>query len=60
MRTKEKADDYRYFTEPDLQPLILDEKYIQSIANDLPLLPNELERKFKKEYDLAKILKIEK
>ena len=53
MRTKEKADDYRYFTEPDLQPLILDEKYIQSIANDLPLLPNELERKFKKEYDLS-------
>ena len=53
MRTKEKADDYRYFTEPDLQPLILDEKYIQSIANDLPLLPNELERKFKKEFDLS-------
>lgn len=53
MRTKEKADDYRYFTEPDLQPLILDEKYIQSIANDLPLLPNELEKKFKKEYDLS-------
>ena len=53
MRVKETTDDYRYFTEPDLQPIILDEKYIQSIANDLPLLPNELEKKFKEVYDLS-------
>ncbi len=52
MRTKEKADDYRYFTEPDLQPVVLNEKYIQSIKNDLPLLPNKLEIKFKKEFNL--------
>lgn len=39
MRTKESADDYRYFPEPDLTPLVLSEEYIDQIASSLPELP---------------------
>lgn len=41
MRKKESADDYRYFPEPDLTPVILSEEYIDSIAATLPELPYE-------------------
>jgi len=40
MRAKESADDYRYFPEPDLAPLILSEEYIDSIRDALPELPH--------------------
>lgn len=39
MRTKESADDYRYFTEPDLPPLILETEFIDSVRQSLPELP---------------------
>ena len=42
LRTKEMANDYRYFPEPDLQPLILTEKYINHIKVGLPALPAHL------------------
>ena len=38
-RVKEEADDYRYFAEPDLPPLLLDETWIESVAASLPELP---------------------
>lgn len=41
MRQKEEADDYRYFPEPDLPPIILTEAYIESIRASLPELPHE-------------------
>ena len=40
MRTKESADDYRYFPEPDLAPLFLSEEYIDQIRDALPELPH--------------------
>lgn len=53
MRSKENANDYRYFPEPDLQPVILSQEYIQSIRKNLPLLPKELTAKFKKDFGLS-------
>ena len=53
MRSKENANDYRYFPEPDLQPVILSQEYIQSIRENLPLLPKELTAKFKKDFGLS-------
>lgn len=46
MRSKEAANDYRYFPEPDLQPVIVTEEYISGIKSKLPALPNELFNKY--------------
>lgn len=46
MRIKEEADDYRYFPEPDLQPLLVSKEYIQTIRETMPPLPNELFAKY--------------
>lgn len=53
MRRKEYADDYRYFPEPDLVPIILTDKYIEDIAKALPELPLERERRYVKELNLS-------
>ncbi len=50
MRSKEMANDYRYFPEPDLQPVIVSQEYIAKIKSNLPPLPNDL---FKKYTDLG-------
>lgn len=42
LRTKEMANDYRYFPEPDLMPLVLTEEYISRIKQSMPVLPEEL------------------
>lgn len=52
MRTKEESDDYRYFPEPDLVPLVIDECWIDNIKNNLPELPDEKYKKFLKKYKL--------
>jgi aspartyl-tRNA(Asn)/glutamyl-tRNA(Gln) amidotransferase subunit B len=46
LRSKEMANDYRYFPEPDLQPLFLDKEYVNRIKESLPALPNELYNKY--------------
>ena len=53
MRRKESADDYRYFIEPDLPPLVLEEEYIDSIRALLPELPYEREKRYSATYGLA-------
>ncbi|HEX8516162.1 MAG TPA: Asp-tRNA(Asn)/Glu-tRNA(Gln) amidotransferase subunit GatB [Bacteroidia bacterium] len=46
MRSKEMANDYRYFPEPDLQPVIVTKEYISEVKKTLPPLPNELFKKY--------------
>ncbi|MBU1196786.1 MAG: Asp-tRNA(Asn)/Glu-tRNA(Gln) amidotransferase subunit GatB [Proteobacteria bacterium] len=53
MRGKEDAHDYRYFPDPDLVPLIVDDAWIQSIKATLPELPEARQARFVKEYDLT-------
>ena len=53
MRSKEDANDYRYFPEPDLQPVLVNEEYIEKVKKSLPPLPKELFRKFTTEYGLS-------
>ncbi len=54
MRSKEDAQDYRYFPEPDLPPLILEQSRIDAIKNTIPELPDAKARRLQKEYDLPK------
>jgi aspartyl-tRNA(Asn)/glutamyl-tRNA(Gln) amidotransferase subunit B len=53
MRSKEDANDYRYFPEPDLQPIIVTEKYVEQVKKTLPPLPNELFKKFTSGFGLS-------
>ncbi|MBP6272053.1 MAG: Asp-tRNA(Asn)/Glu-tRNA(Gln) amidotransferase subunit GatB, partial [Fluviicola sp.] len=53
MRSKEAANDYRYFPEPDLQPIAVDEIYIQQVKSKMPALPRDLFAKYTKEYSLS-------
>lgn len=53
MRSKEEAHDYRYFPEPDLQPLFVSQEYIDSVDASMPPLPNDLYRKYTGEYQLS-------
>jgi aspartyl-tRNA(Asn)/glutamyl-tRNA(Gln) amidotransferase subunit B len=46
MRSKEMANDYRYFPEPDLQPVLVSQAYIDKVKSTLPPLPNELFKKY--------------
>jgi aspartyl-tRNA(Asn)/glutamyl-tRNA(Gln) amidotransferase subunit B len=46
MRSKEMANDYRYFPEPDLQPVIVSKEYIEKVRSTLPPLPQELYKKY--------------
>jgi len=64
MRSKEEAHDYRYFPEPDLVPVYVDELWIEEIKRTLPELPMERRDRFIKQYGLPKydadILTLEK
>jgi aspartyl-tRNA(Asn)/glutamyl-tRNA(Gln) amidotransferase subunit B len=53
MRSKEAANDYRYFPEPDLQPLIVDAQQINAIKAEMPALPRELFLKYTNELGLS-------
>jgi len=54
MRKKEAAHDYRYFPEPDLNPLKIEEKLLMDIQSSMPSLPNDLFQKFTVKYELSK------
>jgi aspartyl-tRNA(Asn)/glutamyl-tRNA(Gln) amidotransferase subunit B len=53
MRSKEVANDYRYFPEPDLLPVVIDDAYIESIRAELPELPVQKRHRFVQEYGLS-------
>jgi len=53
MRKKEKAEDYRYFPEPDLVPIVLTDAYIADIKANLPELPLQRERRYVKDFGLS-------
>jgi aspartyl-tRNA(Asn)/glutamyl-tRNA(Gln) amidotransferase subunit B len=53
MRGKEEAHDYRYFPDPDLTPLIVDDAWIKTIEKELPELPDEKFSRFVKQYALS-------
>ncbi|MDP7351108.1 MAG: Asp-tRNA(Asn)/Glu-tRNA(Gln) amidotransferase subunit GatB, partial [Nitrospinota bacterium] len=50
MRTKEEAHDYRYFPDPDLVPIVVNDEWIEKIRKDLPELPDEKRKRFVKQY----------
>ena len=53
MRSKEEAQDYRYFPEPDLVPFVVDKAVIEKIRNGLPELPEAKASRFVKEFGLS-------
>jgi aspartyl-tRNA(Asn)/glutamyl-tRNA(Gln) amidotransferase subunit B len=53
MRTKEEANDYRYFPEPDLLPVAISDELIAKIATTLPELPQDKHQRFMQQYDLS-------
>lgn len=53
MRAKELVNDYRYFPEPDLPPLEIDESWINRVRSEMPALPADLRKRFMEEYGLS-------
>ncbi len=53
MRTKEEANDYRYFPDPDLLPIALEETFVAEVRASLPELPDEKAARFTAEYGLS-------
>ncbi|WP_142849764.1 Asp-tRNA(Asn)/Glu-tRNA(Gln) amidotransferase subunit GatB [Telmatospirillum sp. J64-1] len=53
MRSKEQAHDYRYFPDPDLLPLVLEDELIERIKADLPELPDEKKDRFIRDFKLS-------
>lgn len=53
MRSKEEAHDYRYFPEPDLQPLVVTREFIESVRSSMPELPEARRKRLMDEYNLS-------
>ncbi|OQX47960.1 MAG: glutaminyl-tRNA synthase (glutamine-hydrolyzing) subunit B, partial [Candidatus Sedimenticola endophacoides] len=53
MRTKEEANDYRYFPDPDLLPVELDDAFIEAVRSDMPELPDAKRQRFSEAYGLS-------
>ena len=53
MRSKEFANDYRYFPEPDLLPVVLDKNFIESVKNEMPELSEDKKNRLITEYKLS-------
>jgi aspartyl-tRNA(Asn)/glutamyl-tRNA(Gln) amidotransferase subunit B len=53
MRSKEEANDYRYFPDPDLLPLVISQEKINNIKSKMYELPNEMKSRLVKEFDLT-------
>jgi aspartyl-tRNA(Asn)/glutamyl-tRNA(Gln) amidotransferase subunit B len=53
MRSKEEANDYRYFPDPDLLPVVLEESFIEAVRATLPELPDQKAARFQQQYGLS-------
>src|SRR5947199_7612458 len=53
MRTKEDAQDYRYFPDPDLPPLVIDEAWIERVKASLPELPEAMKTRVASQYGVT-------
>jgi aspartyl-tRNA(Asn)/glutamyl-tRNA(Gln) amidotransferase subunit B len=53
MRSKEEANDYRYFPDPDLLPLVINEEKINLIRSEMPELPDQVKERFENELGLS-------
>jgi aspartyl-tRNA(Asn)/glutamyl-tRNA(Gln) amidotransferase subunit B len=53
MRSKEEAQDYRYFSDPDLLPLVIEESWVAEIAAGLPELPDDKKARFMRDYGIS-------
>lgn len=53
LRNKEQADDYRYFPEPDLVPIVVDPVWVENMRTNLPELPDARHDRLMKDYDLS-------
>jgi len=53
MRSKEDAHDYRYFPDPDLPPMVLEDSFLEEVRQTLPELPSEKKERFKSEFGLT-------
>jgi aspartyl-tRNA(Asn)/glutamyl-tRNA(Gln) amidotransferase subunit B len=53
MRSKEEANDYRYFPDPDLLPLEIDDDFIDAVTSDLPELPDAMRHRFMRDFGLT-------
>jgi len=54
MRTKEEANDYRYFSDPDLQPIYISDDWLAEIKSLMPALPNEISEQMIAEFGISK------
>ena len=52
MRSKEDAQDYRYFPDPDLPPLVIERAWVERVAAELPELPVAMQQRFERQYGL--------
>jgi aspartyl-tRNA(Asn)/glutamyl-tRNA(Gln) amidotransferase subunit B len=52
MRTKEELNDYRYFPDPDLSPVVVSEEWLGSVRSSMPALPRELQERFVNVYGI--------
>ncbi len=53
MRTKEEANDYRYFPDPDLLPLVIESEFLEQVKAELPELPDDKKQRFIQQYGLS-------
>ena len=53
MRSKEEAHDYRYFPDPDLPPMVLEDSFVEAIRKTLPELPGAKKARFESEFELT-------
>ena len=53
MRSKEEANDYRYFPDPDLPPVVINDDYIEAVRQQLPELPEQKQQRFMEEFGLS-------